>query len=686
MTRKSFAAILVGLVIFAALPPVAVAAPPGGGGEGAGPAPPAGLAALYREEDAGRRIALTWQVDQGAFGYRVYRSESPQGPFGEVGGKAADSMRDFPVFLDETAEAGINYYYAVSSVDADFREGPLSGPVPATLEAGVRAAGGPKSMVCSLSDQRIYFFEGNQLVNIMRCSTGLSNATPTGNFRIIGHYGINVGLGGAVCDYWMAFTSAHGMHAWPRGLRGYETGLGAPASHGCVRLHPLEAYWPYNWAPDGTPLTITYSSLARRVISGCHDSTGAPRLSQDWYFAEGYTGDAYDTYILLANPGEMAVTARVYFLKDGGGEVVQDCGIAPHSRFTLKVDDVPGMDSCSFATQVHADGPMVAERAMYFAAGSRNDGTDTIGVTELSDEWYFAEGCTAMQFDTFILLANPGDTGVTVHTSFLLEQGGSVDYYCWIAPRARFTIRVDELPGVSSASFAAAIHADGPIVAERAMYFNKGFVDGGHVSAGAPRLEEKWYFAEGCTRNFFESYILVGNPNDQDALVNIDFYLPDGNIRYTYAVWAKSRLTVPIGLLAGLNNKDVAFTVSADHPVVAERAVYYSLDSHKGGTATMGSAETSDIWFFAEGYTDGAFDTYILLSNPGPEAADVGVGFNRDDGATFAYYFHLDPQRRLSLHVDDLPGLDRAAFSTVVFSKVPVMAERAMYFVMPRGY
>jgi L,D-transpeptidase catalytic domain len=685
MTRKVFAILLITFFTVAALPLSARAeTPPVEGGGSL--APPGGLSVQQRQEDAGIRIALTWNAAEDAFGYNVYRSDSESGPFVSVGGKAADSMREYPVFLDEKVEAGRDYWYKVTCVDADLVEGPASGLVHARLEPVIKAAGGPKSMTCSLADQRIYFFEGNQLINIMRCSTGLSGPTPTGTFHILAHLGTNVGMGGAVCDYWMAFTSSHGMHAWPRGLRGYETGLGAPASHGCVRLHPLEAYWPYNWAPDGTPLTITYSSMARRIITGCHDSVGAPQLSNDWYFAEGYSGDAYDTYLLLANPGDNGVTAKVYFLKDGGGEVEQDCGIAPHSRFTLKVDDVPGMDAVSFATQVHADSPIVAERAMYFATSSRNDGTDTIGATQLSTDWYFAEGCTAMNFDTFILLANPGDQGVTAWVTFLLEAGGTVDYACTIAPRSRFTIRVDELPGVSSAAFASKIHADGPIVAERAMYFNKGYVDGGHVTTGANQLAQNWYFAEGCTRNFFESYILVGNPNDQDALVNIDFYLPDGNIRYTYAIWAHSRLTVPIGLLPGLNNKDVAFTVSADHPVVAERSLYYALDSHKGGSNTMGSTDTSDIWFFAEGYTDGAFDTYILLSNPGPDPADVGVGFNRDDGATFAYYFHLDAQRRLSLHVDDLPGLDRAAFSTVVFSKVPVMAERAMYFVMPVGY
>jgi hypothetical protein len=368
MTKRIFSVLALSLILMLLFPAGANASELFAGENGVLP-PPEGLSVVRRAEDTGKRIALTWKGVEGAFGYRVYRSESADGPLEQVGGKGADSMADFPVFLDDTVEPGKGYFYAVAAVDAALNESPLSGRVYAELEGIAKTAAGPKSMTCSLSDQRIYFFEGNQLVNIMRCSSGRNNATPTGRFSILGHARINVGLGGAVCDYWMSFTSSHGIHAWPRGLKGYETGLGAPASHGCIRLHPLEAYWPYNWAPNGTPLLVTYSSYSRRVISGCHDAVGAPELSTQWYFAEGYTGEAYDTYLLFSNPGEQAANAQVRFLKDGGGVVEGYYGIAPHSRFTLKVDDVPLMDACAFATQIFSDAPIMAERAMYFAAG-----------------------------------------------------------------------------------------------------------------------------------------------------------------------------------------------------------------------------------------------------------------------------------------------------------------------------
>ncbi|RJP28388.1 MAG: murein L,D-transpeptidase [Actinobacteria bacterium] len=647
---------------------------------------PAGLHALTRPQDAGRRIALTWEPVQSAFGYNVYRSDMEDGPLSQVGGKAADSMLDYPVFLDENVEQGRGYYYAVTAVDADLNEGSVSDRVYTALEPAVGIAGGPKKMICSLSDQRLYFFEGDQLVNVTRCSTGLNNATPTGSFRILGHYGTNVGLGGAVCDYWMSFTSAHGMHSWPRGSRSYETGLGAPASHGCIRQHPLEAYWPYYWAPDSTPLTITYASLARRIISGCHSTTGAPELCDEWYFAEGYTAEAYDTYLLLGNPGESGVDAHVFFYKESGEVVEQVCGIAPHTRYTLTVDDVPGMDAAAFSMQVKASGPIVAERAMYFSAGKRTDGTVTLGATQPSTDWYFAEGYTAQIFDTYLLLANPGDDPVNAWVYFFMEGGGIVDYVFWIGPHSRFTMPVDAFPVVGAASFSMHVHADGPIVAERAEYFNKGYIKGGHVTIGASQPSQSWYFAEGCTRRLFESYILLCNPGDRDAFVTIDYYLNEGSLRHEYMVGAYSRATIPIAGQGGLAQTEMAFSVYADQPVVVERSVYYDLDSHRGGHATMGSPVLSGDWYFAEGYTDGAFDTYILLSNPSFEPASVKVVFQREDGALVSREYLIPPQRRVTVSVDALPGLERASFTTVVDSDVPIMAERAMYFVMTRGY
>ena len=38
-------------------------------------------------------------------------------------------------------------------------------------------------------------------------------------------------------------------------------------------------------------------------------------------------------------------------------------------------------------------------------------------------------------------------------------------------------------------------------------------VEGGHESAGVPAAATSWFHAEGATGSYFDTYLLVGNPN-----------------------------------------------------------------------------------------------------------------------------------------------------------------------------
>jgi hypothetical protein len=468
---------------------------------------------------------------------------------------------------------------------ADCAPGPLAEnvtgvqPYPASIAPA--EAEGTKRMVCSLTDQRLYFFEGEHLVNIMRCSTGVNDSTPTGEFTILNHHLTHGVIWGSVCDYWMGFTSSHGIHAWPRGVAAEcEAKLGSPASPGCITLHPHESQWPYYWAPDGTPLTVTRDSLARESIPGCHDSMGVTAPSRDWYFAEGYTAGGFETYILLSNPGEEMVQATVSFFPEGGAEVVHGCSLPPRSRFTLLVDGIPQL---------------------------------------------------------------------------------------------------------SATAFSAHVHADGPVVAERAVYFGKGHIDGGHASLGIAEPSPVWDFAEGCTGDLFQTYLLLGNPGDEEAKVEIDYYTARGRTSCSYLATAHERTTILVNEQPGLEREDVSCTVRSDRPLVAERAVYYDLDSRRGGHASPGTAVASTDWFFAEGYTGEAFETFLLISNPGTNTVRVGLDLWVEGGFAFQSEIEIPPGRRSTIKVDELPGLARAAFSTHIHCDVPIVAERAMYFAVRRG-
>lgn len=115
-----------------------------------------------------------------------------------------------------------------------------------------------------LKKQRVYIYANNNLVYTMIVSSGMNNSTPKGDFRI-GRRGYHFynrieGMGG---DYWVGFIGAKYLfHSVPTRANFGDyiveeaQKLGAPASHGCVRLSVPDANWFYTNIPDGTAVHI----------------------------------------------------------------------------------------------------------------------------------------------------------------------------------------------------------------------------------------------------------------------------------------------------------------------------------------------------------------------------------------------------------------------------------------------
>ena len=94
---------------------------------------------------------------------------------------------------------------------------------------------------------------------------------------------------------------------------------------------------------------------------------------------------------------------------------------------------------------------------------------------------------------------------------------------------ARHASRPASIPELVNTSFSIVVDSTVPIIAERAMYFGTTrFWDGGHESAGVPEAATNWFLAEGATGPFFETFMLVGNPNPATANVTLTFLTDSG--------------------------------------------------------------------------------------------------------------------------------------------------------------
>ena len=343
-------------------------------------------------------------------------------------------------------------------------------------------------------------------------------------------------------------------------------------------------------------------------------STGATSTSTGWYFAEGYTGGSFDTYILVQNPGTETAEVTFTFMLPGGGTVVKTAQAPQSSRITVHVDDVPGLEDAEVSTHVESTNGVgiVADRSEYFDYEGFDGGHSEVGVTAPAKSWYLAEGYTGGSFDAYILIQNPTSERAKVDATFMREDGQVVERSYTLPPLSRYTISADRIPGLESAGFSTRLVSRNGvgIIAERAMYFDYGGLTGGHEGMGVTAPAPRWYFGEGYTGGLFDTWILVQNPNDGEAGIRATFTTSGGkSVEKEYTLKPRSRFTIAVDAVEGLADAEVATTIESTggEGVVAERAMYFNyrngFDERGGGHNAHGIAVPSNTWYFAEGYT-----------------------------------------------------------------------------------
>ncbi|MPY90072.1 MAG: hypothetical protein GEU99_19385 [Luteitalea sp.] len=447
-----------------------------------------------------------------------------------------------------------------------------------------------------------------------------------------------------------------------------------------------------SWSVANVPLRA-----GRNVITVTATDVGGQSSSEDIVFtlpridyilAEGSTGTFFDLDVAVANPNGEPAPVTFEFLREDGETVTQTDVLAPMSQRTVRVDDIPGLESTAVSTIVTSTEalPLVVERTMFWD-GERYGGHSTEAVNSAETRWWFAEGFQGV-FDCFLLLVNGNSSAASVTLSFLTDSGEVVTHEVRLAPLARRTIYAGDIPELIGRSFSIEVASDAPIVAERAMYFGGDrFWDGGHASLGTSAPERRWFFAEGATGSFFNTFLLVGNPSASAANIHVTYLLPSGQqIGKDHQVAARGRLTLNLELEdPALADTAVSAIVESDQPIIAERAMYWGSDWREGHDS-LGVSASGLRWGLADGRvgTDVDYETFILVANPDEQrVSEVAVSFLTGDGETVQRTYDVPPKTRFSIPVGTfVPELEGKAFGATIESVngVPIFVERAMYW------
>jgi hypothetical protein len=250
-----------------------------------------------------------------------------------------------------------------------------------------------------------------------------------------------------------------------------------------------------------------FDYVAPRGFIGGTASIGAPGLAQSWLFAEGSSGTGFHTFYLLMNPNPFPITVNRWFFLEDGSKFEGSYTVGAGSRKTVYLNEEMG-ELFGVAAQFSSASPFIAERSIYWGDGGWVEGTNAIGSPLAAAEWHLPEGTEGGDFDTFLLLFNPGTSTVTADVVLYIEGLGRLTAPAHlrpvIGPQTRTTInmrdflhKMEEAGGflpdrLTESSFSTVVRSTGGegLVVEHALYRT---IDGnnrwrtGGASFGVPR-------------------------------------------------------------------------------------------------------------------------------------------------------------------------------------------------------
>lgn len=239
------------------------------------------------------------------------------------------------------------------------------------------------------------------------------------------------------------------------------------------------------------------------TVSGAAVVAGAPSLSNDWLFAEGYTGGQFQENFVIANIDTSANAAAVVTIRLEFPDTTTKTftlSVPSLSQVVWNVNAVaPGVSVSAEITSSNAK--IVAEREMFFRYNHKGNGrvlnatggtddTGQIGPASIS-AYSFAEGYTNNSYDEWLTLQNPTNSSETIVVTLVNGTGHTSTFNVQVGPHSRSTTDLVHSvlsslcsPGAPSACWEISmtvqtLNNGGVFVAERPMYFNASGSQGG---------------------------------------------------------------------------------------------------------------------------------------------------------------------------------------------------------------
>jgi hypothetical protein len=219
------------------------------------------------------------------------------------------------------------------------------------------------------------------------------------------------------------------------------------------------------------------------------------------------------------------------------------------------------------------------------------------------------------------VLANAGPAPMQARVTLLAGDGQAAELPVTVDPYSRATI--DPSASVSAPFAGAMVEIDGGggLVEQVATQ-----AAGTSVAPCTTQLSSAWYLAEGFTAEDSSEQLVLTNPHDDSAIVDIGFATDEGSRLplESYVVPARSVQVVDMDAIAARDEPEVAVSVVAQRgELIVGRAQLYDGGGRLGYSMTLAAPATRSQWWFANGLKGPDITQRFSLYNPTESDVEV---------------------------------------------------------------
>jgi hypothetical protein len=322
--------------------------------------------------------------------------------------------------------------------------------------------------------------------------------------------------------------------------------------------------------------------------------------------------------------------------------------------------------------------------------------------TTAGTSWSFPWGATNLGNRELLVLLNPFPDDATLDVEFATDEGIRTPgrFGSFVVPgRSVRAAYVDESTLRDQISAQITLRAGRVVVDRIQLLTGEGPGDdrqGMTLGTGAPAPAEVWAFPDGLVDEGVEEQIIVYNPNEEPAEVEVEVRLDDPQEHgfpepFSLSIAPRRYSTVVLGdedrIPPGVDHATLVRSLNRV-PVVAERLLTAVDPAERSGvSAALGAPVTAATWFFPAGGPTDELDQWVTLLNLSTTdtatASFTGLANGRALDIADLDAVEVPPGARVSVRLGD--HVERARLALVIEADGPIVAERGLYRVDELG-